>query len=57
MSAFTIGVTLVAMGRPADAIPELDIAARPAQGHNSRIEAYLGYAYAAAGRTEALVGC
>ena len=49
---FQIGVTLVAMGRPADAIPELDIAARPAQGHNSRIEAYLGYAHAAAGRTE-----
>ena len=34
-----------------DAIRELEIAARPAHGHNSRIEAYLGYAYAAAGRT------
>ncbi len=41
---FQIGVTLVAMGRPADAIRELEIAARPAQGHNSRVEAYLGYA-------------
>ncbi len=40
------------MGRPADAIRELEIAARPAQGHNSRVEAYLGYAYAAAGRAE-----
>ena len=48
---FQLGVTLVAMGRPADAIRELEIAARPAHGHNSRIEAYLGYAYAAAGRT------
>jgi TolB-like protein/DNA-binding winged helix-turn-helix (wHTH) protein len=47
---FQIGVTLVAMGRPTDAIPELEVAARPAQGHNSRFEAYLGYAYAAAGR-------
>ena len=38
------------MGRPADAIRELEIAARQATGHNSRMEAYLGYAYAAAGR-------
>jgi TolB-like protein/DNA-binding winged helix-turn-helix (wHTH) protein/Flp pilus assembly protein TadD len=51
---FEIGVTLVAMGRNADAIRELEIAVRsaPAQGHNSRVEAYLGYAYAAAGRAE-----
>jgi TolB-like protein/DNA-binding winged helix-turn-helix (wHTH) protein/Tfp pilus assembly protein PilF len=51
---FEIGVTLVAMSRPAEAIRELEIAARqaPAQGHNSRVEAYLGYAYAAAGRAE-----
>ena len=49
---FQIGVTLVAMGRPADAIRDLEIAARPAQGHNSRIEAYLGYAYATVGRAE-----
>ena len=47
---FQTGVTLVAMGRPADAIRELEIAARQATGHNSRMEAYLGYAYAAAGR-------
>ena len=49
---FEIGVTLLAMGRPADAIRELEIAARWGQGHNSRVEAYLGYAYAAAGRAE-----
>jgi TolB-like protein/DNA-binding winged helix-turn-helix (wHTH) protein/Tfp pilus assembly protein PilF len=49
---FQLGVTLVAMGRFTDAIPELEIAARPATGHNSRIEAYLGYAYAAAGRPD-----
>ncbi len=47
---FQIGVTLVAMGRPADAIGGLEIASRQATGHNSRIEAYLGYAYAVAGR-------
>jgi TolB-like protein/DNA-binding winged helix-turn-helix (wHTH) protein/tetratricopeptide (TPR) repeat protein len=47
---FQIGVNLVAMGRPADAIGKLEIAARQATGHNSRMEAYLGYAYAAAGR-------
>ena len=47
---FQTGVTLVVMGRPADAIRELEIAARQATGHNSRMEAYLGYAYAAAGR-------
>jgi TolB-like protein/DNA-binding winged helix-turn-helix (wHTH) protein len=47
---FQIGVTLMAMGRPADAIRLLEIAARQATGHNSRMESYLGYAYAAAGR-------
>ena len=47
---FQIGVNLVSMGRPADAIRDLQIAARQATGHNSRMEAYLGYAYAAAGR-------
>ena len=40
------------MGRFDDAIRELEIAARPATGHNSRVEAYLGYAFAAAGRTD-----
>jgi TolB-like protein/Flp pilus assembly protein TadD len=48
---FQLGTTFVAMGRIDDAIREFEIAARPAHGHNSRIEAYLGYAYAAAGRT------
>ena len=47
---FQIGVNLVSMGRPGDAIADLQIAARQATGHNSRMEAYLGYAYAAAGR-------
>ncbi|HJR61108.1 MAG TPA: tetratricopeptide repeat protein [Vicinamibacterales bacterium] len=47
---FQIGVTLVAMGRPHDAIREFEAASRQATGHNSRMEAYLGYAYAAAGR-------
>ncbi|MDQ3488836.1 MAG: tetratricopeptide repeat protein, partial [Acidobacteriota bacterium] len=50
---YLLGVTFVAMGRYAEAIPELEIAARPATGHNSRIEAYLGYAYAAAGQRDA----
>ena len=36
------------MDRLDDAIRELESGAR---GHNSRIEAYLGYAYAAAGRS------
>ena len=49
---FQLGVTLLAMGRVNDAIPELTTAARPATGHNSRMEAYLGYAYALAGRVE-----
>ena len=48
---FQLGATFAAIGRMDDAIRELEIAARPAHGHNSRIEAYLGYAYAAAGRT------
>lgn len=49
---FQIGVTLLAMGRLDEAIREIEIGARPASGHNSRHEAYLGYAYAAAGRTQ-----
>jgi tetratricopeptide (TPR) repeat protein len=49
---FQLGVTFVTMGRLDDAIRELEPAARSAQGHNSRIEAYLGYAYAAAGRVK-----
>ena len=34
----------------ADAIRDLEIASRQATGHNSRMEAHLGYAYAVAGR-------
>jgi len=48
---FQLGVTFVAMGRMDDAVRELELAARPSDVHNSRMEAYLGYAYAAAGRT------
>jgi TolB-like protein/DNA-binding winged helix-turn-helix (wHTH) protein/Flp pilus assembly protein TadD len=49
---FLLGVTYVAMDRLDDAIRELEPAVKAAHGHNSRFEAYLGYAYAAAGRTE-----
>jgi tetratricopeptide (TPR) repeat protein len=48
---FQLGTTFVALGRLKDAIRELESAARPSDVHNSRMEAYLGYAYAAAGRT------
>ena len=48
---FQLGVTFVAMGLFDDAIPALEIAARPVTGHIPRHEAYLGYAYAAAGRS------
>ena len=48
---FELGATFAVIGRMDDAIRELETAARPAHGHNSRVEAYLGYAYAAAGRT------
>ena len=40
------------MKRLDDAIRDLEIAVRQPTGHNSRMEAYLGYAYAAAGRTQ-----
>ena len=46
------GVTYVALGRFDDAIRELELAVRVPHGHNSRFEAYLGYAYAAAGRAD-----
>ena len=49
---FQLGATFVKMGRFAEAIPELELAARPQGGHITRHEAYLGYAYAAAGRTD-----
>lgn len=48
---FQRGATYVAMGRLPDAIVDLEVAARSPQGRNWRLEAYLGYAYAAAGRT------
>ena len=49
---FQVAVTFVKMGRFADAIPPLEFAARPDGGHILRHEAYLGYAYAAAGRSD-----
>lgn len=48
---FQLGITFVSMGRLDDGIRALELAARPSNVHNSRLEAYLGYAYAAAGRT------
>ena len=48
---FQRGATYVSMGRLDDAIRDLETAARSPQGRNWRFEAYLGYAYAAAGRT------
>jgi TolB-like protein/Tfp pilus assembly protein PilF len=47
---YLLGVTFLEMGRLREAIQELEGAARPPTGHNTRIEAYLGYAYAIAGR-------
>ena len=48
---FQLGATFAIMGRLDAAIPELELAASEG-GHNSRVEAYLGYAYAAVGRTQ-----
>jgi tetratricopeptide (TPR) repeat protein len=47
---FQLGATLLLMGRPQDAIKELETAAN-FPPPNPRFVAYLGYAYAAAGRT------
>jgi TolB-like protein/DNA-binding winged helix-turn-helix (wHTH) protein/Flp pilus assembly protein TadD len=47
---FVLGVTFVFMDRLNDAIAEFETAVRSAQGGNPRFQAYLGYAYAAAGR-------
>ena len=47
---YQFGVTYIAMKRFDDAIREFELAVRVPHGHNSRFEAYLGYAYAAAGR-------
>ena len=49
---YQFGVTYAAMDRFDDAIREFELAVRVPHGHNSRFEAYLGYAYAAAGRTD-----
>jgi tetratricopeptide (TPR) repeat protein len=47
---FQLGVTFVLMGRPQDAVPELERACNASPEGNPRFEAYLGYAYAAAGQ-------
>jgi DNA-binding winged helix-turn-helix (wHTH) protein/tetratricopeptide (TPR) repeat protein len=47
---FQLGVTFVLMGRPQDAIPELERASNASPQGNPRFEAYLAYAYAAAGQ-------
>ena len=46
---FQLGTTLLALGRLDEAIRELNVSARLRGPHNSRLEAFLGYAYAAAG--------
>ena len=43
-------MTFLLMGRVNDAIDELETAVGSAPGGNARFQAYLGYAYAAAGR-------
>jgi TolB-like protein/DNA-binding winged helix-turn-helix (wHTH) protein/tetratricopeptide (TPR) repeat protein len=47
---FQLGVTFVAMAQNDDAIRELDAAVRASRGATPRFIAYLGYAYATAGR-------
>jgi TolB-like protein/DNA-binding winged helix-turn-helix (wHTH) protein len=47
---FQLGVTFMFMGRTNDAIGELETAVKSSQGGNPRFEAYLGCAYAVAGR-------
>jgi TolB-like protein/DNA-binding winged helix-turn-helix (wHTH) protein/Tfp pilus assembly protein PilF len=47
---FQLGATLVLMGRPQDAIGEIEAAVNTPPIGNPRFQAYLGYAYAAAGR-------
>jgi TolB-like protein/DNA-binding winged helix-turn-helix (wHTH) protein/tetratricopeptide (TPR) repeat protein len=47
---FQLGVTLVLMGRSEDAISEFETAVNATPIGNPRFLAYLGYAYAAAGR-------
>jgi TolB-like protein/thioredoxin-like negative regulator of GroEL len=48
---FHVGITYVMMGRLDDAIRSLETAQQGAQAYNTRMQAYLGYAYAAANRT------
>jgi len=48
---FQLGATFVAMGHLGPAIGELEAAVRSPAERTWRFEAYLGYAYAAAGRT------
>jgi DNA-binding winged helix-turn-helix (wHTH) protein/Tfp pilus assembly protein PilF len=50
---FELGATLALSGRPRDAIPEFERAVAASLTRNPRFQAYLGYAYAAAGRTGA----
>jgi tetratricopeptide (TPR) repeat protein len=47
---FQLGITFMIMGRLNEAMSELETAVRSARGGNPRFQAYLGYAYAAAGR-------
>ncbi len=47
---FQLGITLVAMGRLREGTSELETAAAASRGRTSRFKAYLGYAYAVAGR-------
>lgn len=47
---FQLGITFVQIGRWTEAIRELEIAVKSSSDANPRFEAYLGYAYAAAGR-------
>ena len=49
---FHLGVTYTAMGRFPEAIRELEIATRLREDHQTRFEAMLGHAYAAAGRRQ-----
>jgi TolB-like protein/DNA-binding winged helix-turn-helix (wHTH) protein/tetratricopeptide (TPR) repeat protein len=48
---FYIGATFAIMGRPDEAIPELETAVRQSQGARSRYEGYLAHTFAMAGRT------
>jgi DNA-binding winged helix-turn-helix (wHTH) protein/Flp pilus assembly protein TadD len=49
-ASFQLGITFVEMGRTQEAIKVLETALNSSVERNQRIQAYLGYAYAAAGR-------